>query len=66
MDPDGREVRLKGVSELNLIKSTLPKDARKFVEINENGFINKSLINSSAISDSNNFSGLVTYHNYRS
>ena len=63
VDPDGREVRPKGVSELNLIKSTLPNDARKFVEINENGFINKSLINSSAISDSNNFSGLVTLVN---
>ena len=42
VDPDGREVRPKGASELNLIKNTLPKDARKFVEINENGFINKS------------------------
>ncbi len=57
-DPDGRAVRPAGTAELIMIQNTLPKEERKYVQLDDMGFINKSLINSH-ISKSDNYNDLV-------
>ena len=44
VDPDGRKVRPCKKS-LDIIKNTLPLDARQYVSIDENGYIDVSLLN---------------------
>ncbi len=41
VDPDGEKVKPYGEDALNAIKNTLPKDARKFVVLNSDGYIDK-------------------------
>ena len=57
VDPDGLDVIPKSVVELEIIRNTLPEDARMFVQLNESGSINKELLNM-YLSDNYNFQSL--------
>ena len=46
VDPDGREVWPTSKEAYQMILSSLPPDARNYVKLNANGFIDKELINS--------------------
>ena len=46
VDPDGRKVKPASVLELTMIQNTLPKDARNYVQLDENGFIDQTLLKS--------------------
>ena len=41
-DPTGKELKPKGEDELQVIKNTIPAEARRFVVINDEGFIDKN------------------------
>ena len=41
-DPTGKELKPKGEEELQVIKNTIPAEARRFVVINDEGFIDKN------------------------
>jgi hypothetical protein len=58
VDPDGRKVRPCKKS-LDIIKNTLPLDARQYVSIDENGYIDVSLLNQYT-GESGNFNSLKT------
>jgi RHS repeat-associated protein len=62
IDPDGKEIRPANNNALEVIKSTLPKDAREFVIINsETGLIDKSmLMKYDNKNNSSNFSSLLS------
>ena len=57
-DNDGKAVKPAGTAELIMIQNTLPKEDRKYVQLDDMGFINKSLINSH-LSKSGNYNDLV-------
>ena len=40
-NPTGKELKPKGEEELQVIKNTIPAEARRFVVINDEGFINQ-------------------------
>ncbi|MCQ2095039.1 MAG: RHS repeat-associated core domain-containing protein [Bacteroidaceae bacterium] len=42
VDPDGRRIKSNGEEELDMIKMTLPEDARDYVSLNQDGFIDDS------------------------
>lgn len=44
VDPNGREVLPKGDKELQIIKNTLPEEARDYVQISDDGYINKNAL----------------------
>ena len=44
IDDNGLAVKPKGEAELEIIKSTLPEEARSFVRLDDNGFIDKDLL----------------------
>lgn len=46
IDPDGRYVKPAGTAELMMIQNTLPKEARGYVRLDQNGFIDRTLLNS--------------------
>lgn len=52
-DPDGEEVRPLGEEELEVIRNTLPKEARQYVQLNEQGTINKELLSQCSIESCN-------------
>ena len=58
VDPDGRKVRPCKKS-FDIIKNTLPLDARQYVSIDENGYIDVSLLNQYT-GESGNFNSLKT------
>lgn len=58
VDLDGREILPKGTNELLMIKNTIPSDMWKYIQVGENGFIDKNLINSVTLETSSNFSSL--------
>lgn len=62
IDSDGREVKPGGVAELTMIQKTLPKEARNYVRLDQNGYIDKSLLNSYS-GESLNFNNLKTMVN---
>ena len=62
IDPDGNAVRPAGNAELTMIQNTLPKDARSYVQLDKNGYIDQSLL-SSYSGDSKNFNSLMTMVN---
>ena len=43
-DPTGKELKPKGEEELQVIKNTFPAEARRFVVINDEGFIDKNTL----------------------
>lgn len=57
VDPDGRKVKPYGSAELTMIHNTLPSDSRQYVQLDENGFIDESLLKSYQ-GDSYNFNCL--------
>ncbi|MCQ2375114.1 MAG: hypothetical protein MJ069_04350 [Salinivirgaceae bacterium] len=61
VDVDGREVKPTSVAELVMIQNTLPKEARKYVALDNKGLIDKGLINShtSVSQNYNNLKSLV-------
>ena len=61
-DPDGEKVRPKSSKELGIIHNTLPKDARSYVRIDNNGFIDNELLNLYK-GDSSNFKSLKILSN---
>jgi RHS repeat-associated protein len=46
IDSDGRDVKPAGTAELIMIQNTLPKEARDYVRLDNNGLIDKTLLNS--------------------
>ena len=62
IDPDGREVKPGGAAELTMIQNTLPKEARNYVRLDKNGFIDRTLLNSYG-GESLNFNNLKTMVN---
>ena len=44
IDPDGRKVKVAGLEEMEMIARTLPEEARQYVKIGKNGFIDKSVL----------------------
>ena len=58
VDPKGNEVRPKGNKELELIRNTVPEDARCFIQLNDRGTIDASLLQQYKGSSSN-FSSLM-------
>ena len=44
VDPNGREVLPKGDKELQIIKNTLPEEARDYVQISDDGYIDKNAL----------------------
>ena len=46
IDPDGKRVIPKSQAELNMIHNTLPKEARDYVKVDKNGFIDQALLDS--------------------
>ena len=62
IDPDGKKVRPKSSKELGIIHNTLPKDARSYVRIDNNGFIDNELLNLYK-GDSSNFKSLKILSN---
>ena len=62
VDKDGREVRPAGAAELTMIQNTLPKEAREYVKLDENGLIDRALLNSYN-GESLNFNSLKTMVN---
>ena len=44
IDDNGLAVKPKGEAELKIIRNTLPKKARSFVRLDDNGFIDKDLL----------------------
>jgi len=62
IDPDGWEVKPGGTAELTMIQNTLPKEARDFVRLDKNGFIDRTLLNSYG-GESLNFNNLKTMIN---
>lgn len=46
IDTDGRKVKPTSLAELTMIHNTLPMDARRYVRLDENGFIDSQLLNS--------------------
>ena len=62
IDPDGLDVKPAGTAELKMIQNTLPKEARDYVRLDENGFIDRTLVNSYS-GMSLNFSNLKTMVN---
>lgn len=62
IDPDGRKVKPGGDSELTMIQNTLPKEARDYVRLDNNGFIDRTLLNSYS-GESLNFNNLKTMVN---
>ena len=52
-DPEGKEVRPLGEEGLEVIRSALPKEARQYVQLNENGTINKELLSQCSIESCN-------------
>ena len=61
VDPDGEAVKPAGNSELQMIRNTLPVNARKYVQIGQDGWINSELLNSYTGDDlnTNNLKELV-------
>jgi hypothetical protein len=57
IDPDGREVRPANKQSLTMIKNTLPKKDRKYVQMGKDGSINKDRMNSHS-SESGNYNSL--------
>ena len=58
VDTDGNAVKPAGTAELIMIQNTLPKEDRKYIQLDDMGFIDKTLINSHK-SESNNYNDLV-------
>ena len=56
-DPTGKDVKLNGENEYLALLYTLPKESWDYVKMNDNGYIDKELINSASF-DSGNFSKL--------
>ena len=46
IDSDGRDVKPAGTAELIMIQNTLPKEGRDYVRLDNNGLIDKTLLNS--------------------
>ncbi|MPL99085.1 hypothetical protein SDC9_45300 [bioreactor metagenome] len=46
VDPEGRDVVPAGSEELNMIRNTLPENERQYVQLDDNGHIDKDLLNS--------------------
>ena len=57
VDSDGMDVFPKGEAELEMIRNTLPKEARAYVQLNEAGMIDSSLLNEYT-GESTNFQNL--------
>lgn len=62
IDSDGRDVKPAGTAELIMIQNTLPKEARDYVRLDNNGLIDKTLLNSYG-GKSLNFNNLRTMAN---
>ena len=58
IDPDGKAVKPTGAEELTVIQNTLPKEDRKYVQLDDKGFINQSLMNNHS-SKSDNYNNLL-------
>ncbi len=44
VDPEGEDVKPKGDEELSMIRNTLPPEARQFVQLDENGLIDRDIL----------------------
>lgn len=53
IDPDGRKVKPAGITELTMIQNTLPLEARQYVVLNNDGFIDKQMLVSYGVSSVN-------------
>ena len=62
VDPDGKDVHPAGQRELDIIRSTLPEEARKYVQLNENGFLDRDILNTYS-GKSTNFANLKSLVN---
>lgn len=62
IDSDGRDVKPAGTAELIMIQNTLPKEGRDYVRLDNNGLIDKTLLNSYG-GKSLNFNNLRTMAN---
>ncbi|MBQ7709481.1 MAG: hypothetical protein IJT74_06145 [Bacteroidales bacterium] len=58
VDEDGRDVLPKGLNELEIIKNTLPEDARSYVQVDETGIINAKLLKQYS-GNSSNYAALM-------
>ena len=45
-DPQGKDIRPKGEKELDMIKNTLPAEARPYVQLDNNGYIDRHILES--------------------
>ena len=45
VDSDGKEIKPAGTAELIMIQNTLPKEARNYVKLDNNGLIDRALLN---------------------
>ena len=62
IDPTGKEIKPAGTAELIMIQNTLPKEARNYVKFDNNGLIDRTLLNSYR-GESLNFNNLKTIAN---
>ena len=62
VDSDGKEIKPAGTAELIMIQNTLPKEARNYVKLDNNGLIDRTLLNSYK-GESLNFNNLKTIAN---
>ena len=62
IDKDGMKVRPSGLTELKMIRNTIPKEFRQYVQLDQKGFIDKDIINSHE-SNSVNYVNLKTLVN---
>jgi len=53
VDPDGRDVLPTSIEALNMIRNSVPEEAREYIQTDERGVINQDLINSYDCSSSN-------------
>ena len=58
VDPEGMRVLPRGISELAMIKNTIPVDMWGYIQIGDDGFVDEDLINSADLKTSRNFNAL--------